>query len=144
MHLPSITLAFLVAASMLLTVSGRILPFPRGTDSPSSVQISLNMTRIDQISHTMHESLARRSLSPWTYRTDQDLNRYPSNISVAECSHQWCLDAEGKEVSSLISVPIRYEMMVLRREIHPNQSFYLETQLVTVGCTCVRPNIRPL
>ncbi|CAI9544595.1 unnamed protein product [Staurois parvus] len=51
---------------------------------------------------------------------------------------------EGKEDIGMMSMPIQKEILVLRREIKDcHQNFFLETQLVTVGCTCTKPISQP-
>ncbi|KAM5165053.1 interleukin-17F-like [Mantella aurantiaca] len=80
-----------------------------------------------------------RSLSPWEYRLSTDPDRFPFVISEADCLTFACVDSEGNEDPDLISYPIQHEMMVLRRQQRDcDYTYSLETQLVTVGCTCVR------
>lgn len=49
----------------------------------------------------------------------------------------------GQEDHSLNSVPIKQEILVLRREQRGCvPSYRLEKRLITVGCTCVTPVIQ--
>ncbi|XP_056419018.1 interleukin-17F-like [Hyla sarda] len=89
------------------------------------------------------DNMRLRSLSPWNYRLDEDENRHPPVIAHAICRHDWCLDPEGNKDLSKNSIPITQNMLVLRREVTDcQQSFRLENQLVTVGCTCSTPNVQ--
>ncbi|XP_056419995.1 interleukin-17A-like [Hyla sarda] len=88
------------------------------------------------------EDVHTRSLSPWDYRLNTDPNRFPFVISEADCVTFACVDADGNENPDLISSPVKQEMMVLRREQKScSFSYRLETVVVTVGCTCVRPMV---
>ncbi|XP_070275211.1 interleukin-17F [Myotis yumanensis] len=99
----------------------------------------LNQNRAVSISH----DLQNRSSSPWDYNITRDPHRFPSEIAEAQCRHLGCINAEGKEDSSLNSVPIEQEVLVLRREPQGcTRSFRLEKIKVTVGCTCVTPIVR--
>ncbi|XP_066445253.1 interleukin-17A-like [Eleutherodactylus coqui] len=104
--------------------------------------VSLNSTN-NVLTNTMQDNIRLRSLSPWSYKANEDENRYPRVIHEALCNHDWCLDFEGNKDLSRNSVPITHSMLVLRREIaNCHQNFRLEFQQVTVGCTCSRPNIK--
>ncbi|XP_038610249.1 interleukin-17C [Tachyglossus aculeatus] len=92
-----------------------------------------------------------RSISPWTYRIDEDSNRYPQKLAFAECLCTGCINVKtGQETSSLNSVPLHQTMMVLRRRpCVPGAlrtaaspvgfTFNVEYIQVPVGCTCVLP-----
>ncbi|XP_044160479.1 interleukin-17A-like [Bufo gargarizans] len=88
----------------------------------------------------MTDSIKSRSMSPWEYSYNVDNHRVPVVINEARCLHHGCLDPEGHVDLSMNSVPIRQEILVLRREMRGCVHVYkLDKQLVTVGCTCVRP-----
>ncbi|XP_068089324.1 interleukin-17F-like [Hyperolius riggenbachi] len=111
---------------------------PPVTKFPSSVKVSLNLS--GQGGQAMSGDVRKRSISPWEYRKDIDDSRFPPMILEAQCLHTGCLDAEGNVDISLNSVPIRQEILVLRREMKGCvASFKLEKKMVTVGCTCARP-----
>ncbi|XP_022606149.1 interleukin-17F-like [Seriola dumerili] len=87
--------------------------------------------------------LENDSISPWTYNVSHDDSLYPSVLSEAHCLLQGCLDSEGQEDRSLESRPIMHQVLVLRR-VRPagagqNYHYRLESRLMAVGCTCVRP-----
>lgn len=84
-----------------------------------------------------------RSSSPWDYNITRDPHRFPTEIVEARCRHAGCVNAQGQEDSSMNSVAIQQEILVLRREPEGcAHSFQLEKILVTVGCTCVTPIVR--
>ncbi|XP_077149209.1 interleukin-17F-like [Ranitomeya variabilis] len=86
------------------------------------------------------EDIHTRSLSPWEYSLNTDPNRFPFVIAEADCLTFACVDADGHESPDLISFPIQQEVMVLRREQKGCMfSYRLETEVVTLGCTCVTP-----
>ncbi|NXN14026.1 IL17C protein, partial [Indicator maculatus] len=87
-----------------------------------------------------------RSISPWRYRIDEDEHRYPHKLAFAECLCSGCIDVKtGRETTSLNSVAIHQNMMVLRRKPCPHPAghglvtFEVDYIRVPVGCTCVLP-----
>ncbi|CAJ1049951.1 interleukin 17a/f1 [Xyrichtys novacula] len=92
-------------------------------------------------------SLQNVSISPWTYNTTHDDSMYPPTLSEARCSLKGCLDSEGQEDQSLQSRPIMHQVLVLRRVRSPGSGdsyhYRLESRLIAVGCTCIRPIITP-
>lgn len=71
-------------------------------------------------------------------------------LSEARCLLRGCLDLEGREVHNLESRPILRQVLLLRRvRAEPKGAgsqghgyyFRLESRLVAVGCTCVRPAV---
>ncbi|XP_055729519.1 interleukin 17a/f3 [Salvelinus fontinalis] len=98
-----------------------------------------------------------RSLSPWTYSDTYDETRVPQHLSQAQCQTSGCLTPDGEEDMGLESKPIIHQTLVLRRVQGEKGSsggrkkkgkkkgyFYkLDSEIVNVGCTCVRPSIFP-
>ncbi|NXH22809.1 IL17C protein, partial [Bucco capensis] len=87
-----------------------------------------------------------RSISPWRYRIDEDEERIPRQLAFAECLCSGCVDVKsGRESSSLNSVLIHQNMLVLRRKPCPRPAaqglvtFEVDSIRVPVGCTCVLP-----
>ncbi|KAM3932672.1 interleukin-17A-like [Leptodactylus fuscus] len=128
---------------LILGVSyGKKCLFPKELMSTQNLKINLDSSDTEFI-NVAQDNVRLRSLSPWSYRLDEDENRHPRVIAEAICSHDWCLDSDGKKDLSKHSVPITQNMLVLRREVtNCQQSFRLEQQQVTVGCTCVRPHTK--
>lgn len=78
-------------------------------------------------------------------------------LSEARCLLRGCLDLDGRELLNLESRPIMRQVLLLRRVRAGPQGaqgvqgagphghayyFRLESRLVAVGCTCVRPSVR--
>ncbi|CAH2245689.1 Interleukin-17F [Pelobates cultripes] len=72
---------------------------------------------------------------------DEEPNRFPARIAIAKCRHQRCVDADGKLMHSRNSAEIKQEILVVYREMKDCKPTYrLQKKLITVGCTCVRPD----
>ncbi|XP_057556502.1 interleukin-17F [Hippopotamus amphibius kiboko] len=144
-----------VKSLLLLTLGFTLLgemaarKIPKGGDAAlcppledHTVRVDIRILRQSQGVHLSHD-FQNRSSSPWDYNITRDPHRFPSEIAEARCRHTGCINAEGKEDSSMNSVPIQQEFLVLRREPQGcSHSFRLEKVRVTVGCTCVTPVVR--
>ncbi|XP_041797565.1 interleukin 17a/f1 [Chelmon rostratus] len=94
--------------------------------------------------------LENASISPWTYNISYDESLLPPRLSEAHCLLSGCLDSEGQEDRNLRSRPIMRQVLLLRRvrsagaESGAEHSYHfrLESRLIAVGCTCVRPVVR--
>ncbi|XP_037700525.1 interleukin-17F [Choloepus didactylus] len=139
-----LTLLWDVAAGKNLK-TGDTAPQKPGTCPPledNSVRVDIRILNQNQGVHISHD-FQNRSSSPWDYNITRDPHRFPSEIAEARCRHMGCINAQGQEDSSMNSVPIQQEFLVLRREPRGcSSSFQLEKVRVTVGCTCVTPIIR--
>ncbi|KAM3931031.1 interleukin-17A-like [Leptodactylus fuscus] len=125
-------------------VSGGDCPFPPDTTFPPRVKVEMKVGSGSSVQF-MADSVRSRSMSPWEYSSNVDNTRFPAVIHEARCLHHGCMDSEGNVDLSMNSVPIRQEILVLRREMRGCVPVYkLDKQLVTVGCTCVRPIIQYL
>ena len=88
------------------------------------------------------------SLSVLSISHDESL--FPPTLSEARCLLDGCLDSEGQEDLSLKSRPIMRQVMLLRRVrstgagpgAEHGYHFRLESRLIAVGCTCVRPIVQ--
>ncbi|XP_042313948.1 interleukin-17F-like, partial [Sceloporus undulatus] len=111
------------------------------TGFPENVKIHIRTGRIESVK--IHPNVRNKSLSPWDYRINEDPNRFPHVIAEAKCRHDVCLDFTGRALyHGMNSVPIQQEILVLKRkQIGCQQTYSLEKQLVTVGCTCIIPTI---
>ncbi|XP_072218606.1 interleukin 17a/f3 [Leuresthes tenuis] len=130
----------------------------QGTGSRvKSVRVCLDSLVLPDLSSISSSNIANMSLSPWIYRDTWVPSRLPRQISEAHCLTSGCLSLqEGLEDSTLEVRPIQYQILVLHRVPRQNQTkkggkrkgkkynFVLGTQVITVGCTCVRPTIVPL
>ncbi|NWS73479.1 IL17F protein, partial [Crotophaga sulcirostris] len=115
---------------------------PKDTKFPQTVRVNISISNMNQDTRTTLD-VSSRSLAPWDYRIDEDHNRFPQVIADAKCRHSRCVDVNGQLDHSLNSVPIKQEILVLRRERKGcHQTYRLEKKIITVGCTCVTPLIR--
>ncbi|XP_077015543.1 interleukin-17F, partial [Tamandua tetradactyla] len=125
--------------------AGETVPQKPGTCPPledNSVRVDIRILNQNRGAHLSHD-FQNRSTSPWDYNITWDPHRFPSEIAEARCRHTGCINAQGQEDSSMNSVPIQQEFLVLRREPRGcSRSFQLEKVRVTVGCTCVTPIVR--
>ncbi|NXA18098.1 IL17F protein, partial [Ibidorhyncha struthersii] len=109
---------------------------------PQTVRVNISISSMNQDTKTTLD-VSSRSLAPWDYRIDEDHNRFPQVIADAKCRHSRCVNLHGQLDHSVNSVPIKQEILVLRREQKGcHQSYRLEKKIITVGCTCVTPLIR--
>ncbi|KAL6113692.1 il17f [Pungitius sinensis] len=109
-----------------------------------TVPLHLDPGAVAPPTHT--RALQNASLSPWTYNVSRDDDLFPPMLSEARCLLRGCLDKEGREDLSLESRPILHQTLVLRRVkaegVGHSYHYRLESRLLAVGCTCVRPVIR--
>ncbi|XP_018550286.1 interleukin 17a/f3 [Lates calcarifer] len=129
----------------------------RGTGlKGKKVRLVLDPSVQPQITSTSPSSIANMSLSPWTYRDTYVASRLPSRISHAQCLTSSCRSLQGEgEDAALEAKPIYYQVLVLHRVPKQQQNnkrgrkarnkfvFRLGTEVITVGCTCVRPSVIP-
>ncbi|XP_008942655.1 PREDICTED: interleukin-17F-like [Merops nubicus] len=117
-------------------------PTQKDSKFPQTVRVNISISNTNQDTKASLD-VSSRSLAPWDYRIDEDHNRFPQMIADAKCRHSRCVTSNGQLDHSLNSVPIKQEILVLRREKKGcHQSFRLEKKVITVGCTCVTPLIR--
>ncbi|NXS95036.1 IL17F protein, partial [Jacana jacana] len=116
-------------------------PNQKDVKFPTMVKVDIRISNSDH-SFGMFHDIRNRSLAPWDYRLDEDPNRFPRVITDTKCRLSGCMNPLGQEDYSLNSVPIRQEILVLRREQQGCPPIYrLEKKVITVGCTCVAPII---
>ncbi|XP_044026311.1 interleukin 17a/f3 [Siniperca chuatsi] len=121
-----------------------------------TVRLVLDPSVQSQINSTSSSAIAKMSLSPWTYRDSCVASRLPRRISHAQCLTSGCLSLQGGgEDAALEAKPIYHQVLVLHRvprQRHRNKGgrkaknkydFRLGTEVITVGCTCVRPMVVP-
>nr|XP_020441285.1 interleukin-17C-like isoform X2 [Monopterus albus] len=85
---------------------------------------------------------SHRSLSPWKYSLDRDVNRFPEVIALAECLCQGCIIDQYEDLT-YNSVLVFSHLMVLRKTLCPHDpnKYVVKKDLmkVPVACTCVVP-----
>ncbi|KAJ6657130.1 hypothetical protein lerEdw1_002719 [Lerista edwardsae] len=99
-----------------------------------------------QSQSTLSSEVHERSISPWTYRIDEDKDRFPEKLAFAECLCKGCIDSKtGAETTALNSVPVLQSLMVLHRKPcqhgsdSPGFTFEVRYIKVPVACTCALP-----
>ncbi|XP_070823589.1 interleukin-17C-like [Chaetodon trifascialis] len=96
-----------------------------------------------QAAAEMRGDLCNRSVSPWRYSLDKDVDRIPLEIAVAKCLCQGCIINQSEELS-YNSVPVYAQLKVLRRtRCQRDPDKYVLTKdfiKVPVACTCAVPN----
>ncbi|XP_013366188.1 PREDICTED: interleukin-17F [Chinchilla lanigera] len=139
-----ITLLREAAARKALRVGNTALQKPSNCPPLEDNTITVDIRILNQKQGTpIPHDFRNRSSSPWDYNITRDPHRFPTEIVEAQCRHSGCINAQGQEDSSMNSVAIQQEILVLRREPRGcSHSFQLEKVLVTVGCTCVTPIVR--
>ncbi|XP_069014778.1 interleukin 17a/f3 isoform X1 [Embiotoca jacksoni] len=113
-----------------------------------SLKLVLDPSVLMHFASKSDSTIANMSLSPWTYRDSSVASRVPRRITQAQCLTSGCLSLQGGgEDSALQAKPIYYEVLVLHRVLRRNRkgkktyNFRLDSEVIAVGCTCVRPSI---
>ncbi|XP_036912477.1 interleukin-17A [Sturnira hondurensis] len=139
-----LTLVAILKASIAMP-RNPVCPNTEDKNFPQSVRVNLNILNQDTNSRRPSSDYYNRSTSPWSLRRNEDDERYPSVIWEAVCHDLHCVNPDGTINYHLNSVPIKQEILVLRRDPrHCPHSFRLEKMLVKVGCTCVTPIVHHL
>ncbi|XP_062293762.1 interleukin 17a/f3 [Scomber scombrus] len=129
----------------------------RGTGlKGKSVRLFLDPSVQPQIGRVSDATDSNMSLSPWTYRDTTVESRIPRRISHAQCLTSGCLSLQGEgEDVALEAKPIYYQVLVLHRVPRQGKNnkegkkswrkydLKLGTEVISVGCTCVRPSVVP-
>nr|XP_056712791.1 interleukin-17F-like [Euleptes europaea] len=112
-------------------------PTNEASKFPDSVRVQIHLVPTNP-GNTPPQDVRNRSISPWDYRINEDANRFPYEIFEASCRYNACVDASGRGLNyGMNSVPILQEVLVLKRKRRGcQQTYWLEKQMVTVGCTC--------
>ncbi|XP_062277571.1 interleukin-17C [Scomber scombrus] len=84
-----------------------------------------------------------RSLSPWRYVLQTDMDYYPSTYAEADCLCSGCIVFKKEkpfETYDYNSVPVVQSKLFLKKESCGNNTYHLKpvSRNVKVGCTCVR------
>ncbi|XP_029532041.1 interleukin-17F-like [Oncorhynchus nerka] len=116
---------------------------PAESSGPDTVILPLHLDPNDLVPFHSIRPICNHSISPWTYNTTYDDRRFPPIISEVRCSLKGCLNIKGKEDRNLKSKPIFYQILVLRKVMGSGKKchYRLESKVISVGCTCVRPTI---
>ncbi|KAI5947321.1 interleukin-25 [Manis javanica] len=91
--------------------------------------------------------LSSRSISPWTYELDRDLNRFPQDLYHARCLCPHCVNLQtGSHMDPLGNSELLYHnQTVFYRRPCPGEKdgYCLERRFyrVSLACVCVRPRV---
>ena len=105
----------------------------------------LNATR-NAYSHTQcvqtavedHTPLSERTLCPWEYVHNVDMDRFPPILTTAKCKCEKCLNAQNYRC-----MPIFYAIDVLKKSCFGDSFRWIrKTELIAVACACTRPSVR--
>ncbi|KAM4692454.1 interleukin-17D-like [Rhinophrynus dorsalis] len=89
------------------------------------------------VNHTS-ELIQDRSISPWSYRINEDLKRYPQEIIEAYCLCEGCISSHNKGKNSLISVPFYKDVLVLHKTNKCKKGKYVYKQrYIKVAQFCI-------
>ncbi|XP_077315290.1 interleukin-25-like [Lithobates pipiens] len=89
---------------------------------PSSINIS-------------SELMQDRSISPWSYRINEDLNRYPPIIVEAYCLCKGCVSSKA---NSMVSVPFYKEVPILYKTSKCKKSrFVYKLRHIRIAQFCI-------
>ncbi|XP_053192632.1 interleukin 17a/f3 [Scomber japonicus] len=127
----------------------------RGTGfKGKSVRLFLDPSVQPQIGRVSDGTISNMSLSPWNYSYTTVESRLPRRISHAQCLTSGCLSLQGEgEDLALEAKPIYYQVLVLHRVPRKEKNnkegkksrrkydLKLGTEVISVGCTCVRPSV---
>ncbi|XP_072307771.1 interleukin 17a/f3 [Eucyclogobius newberryi] len=120
-----------------------------------TVKLFMDPAHTPRLSPPSSAKTANLSVSPWVYRTECVDSRVPRCLSHAHCLTSGCVNPEsGREDLSLEAKPIYYQLLVLHRVprrkarrgkafLQKRYDFRLGSEVVSVGCTCVTPNMLP-
>ncbi|XP_042359920.1 interleukin 17a/f3 [Plectropomus leopardus] len=100
-----------------------------------------------------HTSSTLSSVCVWSLSRDSYVDsRLPKRVFHAQCLTSGCVNLQGRsEDEALEAKPIYYRVLVLHRVQKPKKrggkkrryDFRLGTEMIPVGCTCVRPSVVP-
>ncbi|KAF3686169.1 Interleukin-17F [Channa argus] len=136
-----------VVMMMMLADAAAVAKHKKTSDGTEGDTVPLQLNPRALLAPRTIRPLENASISPWTYNVSHDDSLFPPVLSEARCLLQGCLNSDGQEDLSLESRPIMHQVLVLRR-VRPagagaghNYHYRLESRVIAVGCTCVRPNI---
>ncbi|XP_069808268.1 interleukin-17D-like [Dendropsophus ebraccatus] len=106
----------------LLLSNSEYIPDIKKKKCPSSVNIS-------------SELMQDRSISPWSYSINEDMNRYPREIVEAYCLCKGCVTSKE---SSMVSEPFYKEVAVLYKSSKCKKSRYVyKLRFIRVAQFCI-------
>ncbi|KAG8565263.1 hypothetical protein GDO81_012773 [Engystomops pustulosus] len=112
----------------------RILPDPYLLDRSEHIP-DVKMKKCPTSVNTSSELIQDRSISPWSYRINEDLNRYPRQIVEAYCLCKGCVTSKE---SSMVSEPFHKDIPVLYKSSKCKKSRYVyKLRYIKVAHFCI-------
>lgn len=110
--------------------------------SPESLFLSksdnipdLKMKKCPTSVNTSSEMMQDRSISPWSYRINEDMNRYPREIVEAYCLCRGCVTSKE---SPMVSEPFYKEVPVLYKSSKCKKSRYVyKLRYIRIAQFCI-------
>ncbi|XP_037553653.1 interleukin-17F-like [Nematolebias whitei] len=142
-----VSAVLLMMMMMMMVPQAAAKPHRKFFEGLAEETVPLRLDPNNLVPSLKFSSLANDSISPWTYNISRDDTMFPHALSQAQCLLKTCLDHEGLEDGGLESRPIMHQALVLRRVKAPGAGaghgyhYRLESKLISVGCTCVRPKV---
>lgn len=92
-----------------------------------------NNLSCERVQVTYSTPLQNRTLCPWEFVEDIDVNRFPPVLTMAKCTCARCFD-------NYTCKPVLYSIHVLQKQcIDGVNKWVRRPQLISVACTCSRP-----
>ncbi|KAM4623257.1 interleukin-17D-like [Discoglossus pictus] len=89
------------------------------------------------VNHTA-KLIQDRSISPWSYRINEDLNRYPRQIIEAYCLCKGCISTHNKGQNTVVSKPFFKEVGVLHRSSKCKKGRYVyKLRYIQIAQFCI-------
>ncbi|KAM3924031.1 interleukin-17D-like [Leptodactylus fuscus] len=93
------------------------------------------MKKCPKIVNTSSELIQDRSISPWSYRISEDMNRYPREIVEAYCLCKGCVTSKE---SRMVSEPFYRDVPVLYKSSKCKKSRYIyKLRYIKVAQFCI-------
>nr|DBA27721.1 TPA: hypothetical protein GDO54_008186 [Pyxicephalus adspersus] len=99
------------------------------------VVADIKMKKCPSSINVSSELMQDRSISPWSYRINEDLNRYPQRIVEAYCLCKGCVLSK---TNSMVSVPFYKEVPVLYKSSKCKKSrFIYKLRHIRIAQFCI-------
>ncbi|XP_078114994.1 LOW QUALITY PROTEIN: interleukin 17a/f2 [Sander vitreus] len=121
------------SALWVVVSSGGVKASPPPPRCDSLLEFSSEVSSASEGNGNIH----RRSLSPWTWKSNTEMNRIPSTLWEANCSSSFCSTTGTGQTDghNLNSVPVYQNILVLWR--NEGRCYTAAYRSLAVGCTCI-------
>ncbi|KAH3890730.1 hypothetical protein DPMN_014818 [Dreissena polymorpha] len=81
--------------------------------------------------------LHSKTLCPWEYVHNTDLERFPPVLTIARCKCRKCMNSDHYRC-----MPVFYAIDVLKKQCIDGAIRWIrKSELISVACTCARPTV---